>query len=69
MAEPPTDRNENGAAGGARDPDAPPGMPRWVKVFGVVVVLLVLVLLAMLLFGPGEHGPRRHAPPVQHGST
>jgi hypothetical protein len=35
-------------------------MPRWVRVFiGIVVVVLVaLVLLAV--FGGGRHGPRRH---------
>jgi hypothetical protein len=33
--------------------------PRWVKVFGVVVVLLLLVALTML---GGRHGPGAHLP-------
>jgi hypothetical protein len=40
------------------------GMPRWVKVTGIVVVLLVLLVIGMLLlmrsmgggFGPDMHG-------------
>ncbi len=38
----------------------PPGMPRWVKLMGLaLVVLVVLAVLAMLLLG-GDHGPGRH---------
>jgi hypothetical protein len=35
--------------------------PRWVKVFGVIAVLVVLLIAVMLLTG---HGPGRH---MQHG--
>jgi hypothetical protein len=35
-----------------------PGTPRWVKVFGIIV-LVVLALFAILLF-TGGHGPGRH---------
>ena len=39
------------------------GMPRWVKVFGVVIVVLILLLGGLKLLGVGgEHGPGRHAP-------
>lgn len=41
------------------------GTPSWVKVFGVVALVLVLVLVIGLitgLAGPGGHGPSRHAP-------
>jgi hypothetical protein len=34
-------------------------MPRWVKVSGLVAVLVLVLLVVVLLFG-GEHGPRRH---------
>ena len=38
-----------------------PGTPRWVKVFGaIIVVVLILFALLMHLRGPGGHGPRRH---------
>jgi hypothetical protein len=41
--------------------DAPPRMPRWVKVAAVVVGLLVLLFVIAQLAGlGGEHGPGRH---------
>ena len=54
-------------ASGPGDPGMAPdhrpgeGMPRWVKV-SVLVVLLVAVLAVILLLlgGPGDHGPGRH---------
>ncbi len=33
--------------------------PRWVKVFGIVGLVLVLLVVAALLIG-GKHGPGRH---------
>jgi len=38
------------------------GTPRWVKVSGVVALILVLLVVVMLLVGggPGGHGPGRH---------
>lgn len=47
------------------DSGAPPRTPRWVKVFGIiflVVLLLIVVALATGLGGPGDHGPGRHLP-------
>jgi hypothetical protein len=47
-----------------------PGTPRWVKVFGIigiVVVLLVSIILVTGVGGPGGHGPGRHTPPIEHG--
>jgi hypothetical protein len=38
-----------------------PGTPRWVKVFGIIVIFVVLLVVAIVLFG-GEHGPGRHTP-------
>jgi hypothetical protein len=43
------------------DPQAYPGTPRWVKVFGtIVLVVILLFVVAMFTRGPGGHGPRRH---------
>lgn len=48
------------------------GMPRWVKVFLIIVVVLALALvitrLAGVQHGPGLHTPPGggHTPPVQH---
>jgi hypothetical protein len=41
------------------------GIPRWVKVSGIIVIVLVLLVGVMLLIGGGGgggHGPSRHAP-------
>lgn len=38
------------------------GTPRWVKVFGVIALVVVLLFVALMLFGGGRHGPRRHLP-------
>jgi hypothetical protein len=35
------------------DPDVPPGVPRWVKLFGIVFLVLVLVLVVLHLTGNG----------------
>ena len=34
-----------------------PGTPRWVKVSGIIAIVLVLMVVIMLLSG---HGPGRH---------
>jgi hypothetical protein len=39
-----------------------PGTPRWVKVFGIIVIVLVLLVAAMMFIAGGEHGPGRHTP-------
>jgi hypothetical protein len=45
------------------NPPSYPGTPRWVKVFGIIA-LVVILLFVILLFtrGPGGHGPGRHIP-------
>jgi hypothetical protein len=35
--------------------------PRWVKVFGIIAIVLVLLFVILLLTGRG-HGPGRHLP-------
>jgi hypothetical protein len=39
-----------------------PGTPRWVKVSGIVVLVLVLLVVAVLVASGGQHGPGRHVP-------
>ena len=40
--------------------ESPPGVPRWVKVFGASAgIVILLVVVAMILIG-GRHGPGRH---------
>lgn len=39
----------------------PTGMPRWVKVFAIIALVVgVLLVIILLTGGPGEHGPSRH---------
>jgi hypothetical protein len=57
MADQPRDPDSDGAEQRPDDPAAP-AMPRWVKVFAIIpLVLAVLVVIALLT---GGHGPSRH---------
>ncbi len=51
--------------------DLPPySTPRWVKIVGIVALVLVLLVGIMLLTGVGgDHGPGRHMPSVGAGDT
>ena len=51
--------SDRAAASGVAPPPADPrvGVPRWVKVFGIVGAVLVVLVVVMLLTG---HGPGRH---------
>lgn len=50
---------------------SPPGVPRWVKVFGLVLAVLVLLTVVVMLASDGRHGPGRHlsAPGTASGWT
>lgn len=37
-----------------------PTTPRWVKVFGIIALVLVVLVVVMLATGGGNHGPGRH---------
>ena len=38
-----------------------PGIPRWVKVSGIIVIVLVLLIVIIMFTGVGgKHGPGRH---------
>jgi hypothetical protein len=44
----------------SRDDDAG-GIPRWVKVFGIVALVVALLVVVMVLMGgAGGHGAQRH---------
>jgi hypothetical protein len=45
-----------------------PGMPRWVKVAGIVVVALVLLVVIFMIVGGGAHSPGRHTPSASGAS-
>lgn len=53
------------------DDDSPAATPRWVKVFGAIVIIVIL-LFVILMFtrGPGgQHGPGRHMQSKDVGQT
>ncbi len=60
------------------DPGVPPEYvsaptPRWVKVFGLIALVVIVLFVVLLLTGRGDHGPGRHAfeaPPnaTDHGA-
>jgi hypothetical protein len=60
MADPPPyDSNRDTGVGPDRGSTA--GTPRWVKVFGIIALVLILVFVILLLTGGGGgHGPGRH---------
>ena len=59
--------------------DPPPyaGTPRWVKLFGIIAIVLALLVVVVMFIGGGDHGPSRHllsgdpgethTPPIEHG--
>jgi len=61
MANTPPDR-DSGSDIGEADGETAPGAPRWVKVFGIIAIVIVLLfLILMFTRGPGgRHGPGRH---------
>jgi len=47
-----------------------PGIPRWVKVIGIITLVLILLVGIVMLTGVGgDHGPGRHTPSGDAGDT
>ena len=44
-----------------------PSAPRWVKVFGIIFIVLVLAFVILHLTGNSLGGPGSHTPPIEHG--
>ncbi len=44
------------------DSGSPPGLPRWLKISGIVVIVLIAVALAATFVFGIRHGPGLHAP-------
>jgi hypothetical protein len=64
----------------APDRGSPPGIPRWLKVSGIIVVVLIVLVVGISFIagvehGPGQFGPGQHGPgpsgsrPVLIGSS
>jgi len=60
-----TDRPPYPDTSGDADREPTTGTPRWVKVFGIIALVVILLFVVVLLTrGPGGrgHGPARHTP-------
>ena len=44
-----------------RRPGSRSGTPLWVKLFGLITLIVALALVVVLLVSGGDHGPGRHA--------
>jgi hypothetical protein len=66
MAEQPASPDSSGDVGEAPhrgSTAAYPGTPRWVKFFGIILLVLVLLVVVIVATGVGGgHGPGRHMP-------
>jgi hypothetical protein len=61
MTDPPRSPKPGDDSGMVYDRESAAGIPRWVKVVGIIVIVLALLVVVMLLVGGGGgHGPRRH---------
>lgn len=49
------------------DRESTTSTPRWVKVFGLIALVLVLLFVILHLTGRGRGGPGGHTPPIEHG--
>jgi hypothetical protein len=41
--------------------------PRWVKLFGIIALVLILLVVVSMFIVGGNHGPRSHAPGMLTG--
>jgi hypothetical protein len=71
MAESSTHRDTGDDTAVGSYPGSPPSRPRWLRVSGIIALVLVLLVGVMLLagHGPGRHlggghGPDRHTQPA-----
>ena len=58
--DPGDDTDDGVGPGGESIASTPHRTPRWVKVFGIIALVLVLLVVVKLLIGGGGHGPGRH---------
>lgn len=69
MADPPRYLDAGDDTGVGPDRGSTTGTPRWVKVFGIIGLVLVLLFVIMLFLGGGGHGPGRHTPSGEAGGA
>ncbi|HEU4747143.1 MAG TPA: hypothetical protein VFS56_01485 [Gemmatimonadaceae bacterium] len=49
--------------------DSAPGMPRWVKTFIGIIVVVLVMLVFLKIIGGGGHGPGRPRASADTGQT
>jgi hypothetical protein len=54
------DGNENDTSSVDPDQRSGAGVPRWVKVFAIVIAVVVALMVVVMIASGGEHGPGRH---------
>ncbi len=71
MANPPHPENDDIGRGISVTSDRPSttGTPSWVKVFGIICLILVLLFFILQIVGGGKHGPSRHLRSSKLGDT
>jgi hypothetical protein len=62
MADLPPFPDSNGDTSVGPGRGSAPGTPLWVKVFGIIALVLVLLVIIMMFASGGSHGPGRHMP-------
>ncbi len=67
MADLPPYPDSSGDTGDEPDRGSSTSTPRWVKVFGIIGLVLVLRFVIMMFTGGGGHGPGRHTPAAEAG--
>jgi hypothetical protein len=53
---------------GGPDRGSPPSTPRWVKVFGIIVIVLLLLFVILHLTGNSFGGHNGYLPSIEHGA-
>jgi hypothetical protein len=61
MADGPVEPEPGDNTGGGLDREPSAGTPRWVKVFGLIALVVVVLFVVVLLVDGAEHGPSRHS--------
>jgi hypothetical protein len=61
MSDPPLYPDADQEDGVGPDRASTTGTPRWVKVFGIVALIVVVLFVVLFVFGGGGHGPGRHS--------
>ena len=60
MTEPSQQDNNRADIEAGQNPESTVGAPRWVKVLGLVALVVIVLVIVILLAAGGKHGPGRH---------